>query len=68
MALDVYVKKDIARVLGAVYIAQQPGPEGCRTLVAVAVAFGCIELPPPEEESQVTAQKLLTAEGAGREC
>jgi len=59
MALDVYVQEDIKRVLGAVYVAQQPGEEGCRALLAVAVAFGCVKLPLPEEPPQVTTRRLL---------
>jgi hypothetical protein len=59
MTLDVYVRENIQRVLGAVFVAQQPGEEGCRTLVAIAVAFGCIELPPPEQAPQETVRHLL---------
>jgi len=60
MALDVYVQEDIKRVLASVYVAQQPGEEGCRTLLAVALAFGCVELPSPEETPQESMRGLLT--------
>ena len=63
MALDVYVRDDIKRVLASVYVAQQPGQEGCRALVAVALAFGCIELPKwKDEPPQVTVRTLLLPE------
>jgi hypothetical protein len=59
MALDVYVQEDIKRVLASVFVAQRPGQEGCRALVAVALAFGCIDLPAQDEPPQVTARALL---------
>jgi len=65
MALDVYYRSDILNVLRAVYVADEgkPGDEqyerGFHTaLVALAVAFGTVEIRPAEVD-RATAGNLL---------
>lgn len=62
MALDLYTKEDIRNVLRAVYVAQQPGEEGARTLLAVALAFGCVQPPRRDELPQQTIRQLMEPE------
>ena len=63
---QVFTHDDIANVLRAVYVAQNPGQEGCRTLLALAVAFGLEQVLPPDVKRQsalvtVSEPVVLTA-------
>ena len=62
MALDLYTKEDILNTLRAVYVAQQPGPDGCRALLAVGLAFGVIQPPSREELPEQTVRQLVGPE------
>jgi hypothetical protein len=62
MALDVYFKEDILNALRAVYVAQQPGPEGSRALLAVGLAFGVIQPPSRGELPEQTIRQLIAPE------